>query len=242
MSQIIKSELEDCVIDYPNSPNGEAYIGISKRPLMKNTEFKYGFQGVMLQDKNRDLLMCNSCGFFMKRITTKHLENCCGMTVQEYKKASGYYHSKGLVSDQTSLMLTRNIMDNDGWYSTARFTKEARRKNTEATRITKCSMEWRNKYGTCPKQLKARLKEFIICNRELPNQRNRGNSLYKSLCRHYGGFGKGLKKFGLPDFKRRGTNYLYTFPDGSKFAYNINQIDGREALFNMMIKKCPILS
>jgi len=45
--------LADCMIDYPDSPTGKAYLGIAKKPLMANVG-GYGYQGVLLQDSARE--------------------------------------------------------------------------------------------------------------------------------------------------------------------------------------------
>lgn len=103
-------------------------------------------------------------------------------------------------------------------------------------------MQEKNKKGTCPLQLKARLYEFIRENRELPKQGNRGRAIYKMLCARFGSFSEGLMAHGLCTLEKRGTNMKHVFPDGTAYGYNLNQMYDREALYKMMMQKCPVLS
>lgn len=172
------------IIDYPGSPDGKAYIGTAKKPLMP---------------------------------------------------------SRGLVSDETSLQLTKNCLK--AKENIARFARDRQAgKFGTGGKYKGASIEQRNKTATCPAQLKERLYEFIRANRELPSTHNRGAQIYRSLKRRYPSWGLALKDHGLPMLCRKGTNMKYTFPDGTEYEYNINRFPDREKLFHMLMKKCPVLS
>lgn len=238
-----KQSYEKCLIDYPESPTkGVGYIGVAKRPLMK-VKKGYGYIGVIMQDAKKEFIQCHACGRWMKKIASKHLFSCSGMSVVEYKRKYGLNIGIGLVSDQTSLKLTANCLKGLKGKSRASMLQRFGNKKNTVYNVgpRKQSTEFFNKYATCPLQLKARLYEFIRVNREMPSQANRGRSIYKALTRRYGRFGDGLRVHGLPYLERNGTNMEYTFADGTKYKYNINQMYDREALYKILMKKCPFL-
>lgn len=239
-----KQEYLDKVIDYDGSPTGEAYIGINKQPLMPN-KTGYGFQGVLLQDGSRQFIQCSSCGVWVRKITNSHLNQCSNgkiKTTARYKQVFGLYKSLGLVSDETSLRLTEASLKNKKSILDKFAEKYAGKKTVNrSTRISIKRRQWQNRHGNCPEQIKHNLREFVLCNRELPGRKNRGMPLYKTLRRRFGTFGAGLQYYGLPKFQRTGTTYKYTFPDYTVYQFNINQMHDREALFNLMLEKCPLL-
>ena len=161
------------------------------------------------------------------------------MTTEEYKKKYGLNKAPGLVSDETSLRLTKNALMNKNIKRASKQIKKYAGINHNKGK--KHTTEFFNKKGTCPLQLRERLYDFVRCNRELPSQHNRGRPIYKALISRYGSWGHALQSHGLPFFKRTGTNMLYIFKDGSKYKYNINQFYDREALFKIMMEKCPVL-
>lgn len=234
-----KDEYRDKIIEHNESPTGKAYVGINKSPFMPAADNGHGFQGVLLQDENREFVQCHACGKWMQKIANKHLEKCSGLTVAAYKEKYGIGSDTGLVSDETSLRLTKNALKNKQSI-TEKFIKHHAGRGKHG-RNKPHSMEYFNKFGTCPLQLKTRLYEFIRCNRELPGQGNRGRPLYKALRRRYGSFGHALTAHGLPYMKRQGTTMRFAFADGTTYKYNINQFHDREELFQLMMQKCHVL-
>ncbi len=235
----------DKIIDYPSElKSKKAYIGISKEPLIPN-DTGIGFKGVLLQDSSRQYIQCSACGEWLQKIPHTHLKKCCGLTAYEYKKRFGLFVGQGLVSDETSLKLTAIALKNKANLKLSmahlQLAKQKRALCVARQAESLKSFQWQNKYGNCQEQLKSRLKEFILVNRELPSQHNRGKSLYKTLCRKYGTFGEGLVRYGLPKLERAGTNMKYTFPDKSIYAYNINKTHDREELYRRLIAKCLLL-
>jgi len=229
------------LIDYPSSPNGKAYIGTAKRPLMPIKD-GHGFEGVLLQDARREFIQCASCGVWRKIITQRHLQACSqGMlqTTSDYKHKYGLYMKQGLVSDVTSLKLTQACLKNKSkknWFTSATPIPIPQKGYIRSKR------QHQNIYGTCPEQLKARTKEFIVANREFPRSSNRGGALYKAIYRQFGSINGALKEYGLPTFVKIGTSYTYTFPNGKQISYNINRFNQREAFFEKMIEECEFFN
>lgn len=229
---------KDYFIDYKDAPTGKAYIGVAKAPLMPNVK-GHGFQGVLIQDEERELIECAACGKWSKKISYTHLKKCSGLKPLEYKEKFGLNKTRGLVSDALSFKLTQCALKNQNINNIGKYTHT---KGTILKMKVKRTREMENEKGTCPEQIKARLYEFIRCNRELPSTRNRGRALYKILKKRFGSYPEGLAAHGLPFLKRKGTNMMYIFPDDTIYKYNLNRFPDREALYNMMLEKCPALS
>lgn len=221
-------------IDYEDAPTGKAYIGIAKAPLMPN-ENGIGYQGVLLQDETRQFVQCSGCGKWAKSITSVHTKKCTGLSVKEFRAKFGLNLTQGLISDSTSARLTENALKNKesvGRFEGCRGKRGGGRKRTR---------QQENEHGTCPEQVKDRLYRFIVENHELPRNDNRGRAIYKVIWNRHHAFGRALGHYGLPTLERIGTRYKYTFPDHTVYSYNINQMYDREALYEMMIDKCPVL-
>lgn len=236
---------EPKIVDYSYSPNGKAYIGHNKSPFMK-TEGKYGFQGVLLQDETRQYVQCYECGKWMKKIGNSHLKKCTKgamNTTREYKEKYGLGLSQGLVSDETSRLYAKSALKNK-MHKKQDYSRldKMRGKAIKANKGEKHTTAFQNKHATCPLQILTRLVNFINANQELPTSRNRGKSIYKVVRKRFGSFGHGLQSMGLPYFERQGTNYHYAFPDGQVLAFNINQDDQRDLLYQAMVNKCPVLT
>lgn len=102
--------------------------------------------------------------------------------------------------------------------------------------------EWQNKHGVCPEQLKARLKQFILENKCLPNSHNEGRMIYKHLRKNFGSISQAFKSYGLPSIDRFGTTYICKFDNEEIWKFNINQQFDRQLLFNRIIEKCSLFS
>lgn len=228
-----RKKYEDRIVDYPDSPTGKAYVGINKAPFMKN-DTGYGYQGVLLQDDTRSFIQCSGCGKWAKILTHAHIKKCLGINHKEYKERFGLNQNTGLISDVVSLKYTKQILD--GKFKNSKKTYDI----TSAKRVkNKRTRQMENKHGTCPLQLKHRTYEFIIINRELPSQRNRGKNLRSALIRRHGNFNNALENLGLPVLDRRGDLMRYIFPDGSIHQYSVQRFYDREELYRQIIDKCP---
>jgi hypothetical protein len=226
--------MSTCYIPYASSPTGSAYIGTAKRPLMQNEE-GYGFQGVLLQDEKHEKVQCSGCGEWFAKITPRHLQSCCALSIPEYKVKFGLKSSQGLISDSLSRKLSE-LSIKHGNLKPENLDGKRYRSRGQTRRTCR---QTENLYATCPEQLKQALYEFIKSNHYLPTQRNRGSALYKTLVRRYGNFSKALEAHGLPSYHRRGTNMHYIFPDATEYSYNLRRFFDREVLYNLIMSKCP---
>ncbi len=223
---------------------GKAFIGLSKQPLMPNKN-GIGYQGVLLQDESRQFIQCSSCGGWAKKLTGAHILNCSKgkiKSTKHYKEKFGLLKSTGLVSDETSLKLTQAILKNKDSKGLKKIMKMARRVRYLGKVKVSYVREMQNRHGTCPEQLKFRLKDFILRNRELPAAQNKGKNLYKVLWRRFGSLGAAMKFYKLPSFEKIGTTYIYKFPKGEILKFNINKFDQREELFEKMILESELFT
>lgn len=220
--------INNFLIDYPSAPTKKAWVGVAKRPFLNNLT-GYGYFGVLVQSEDREFIQCSICGEWVRKINAWHLKRCSKgetATNDEYKKRFGLMKSTGLVSDMTSLRLTQNALE-------AKRYKLRRHKAFGAKPKLINTAQHNNKYGICDKQIKTRLKEFILSNRELPNCGNRGRALYRAIYRRWGGIRGCFLYYGLPDIVKVGTKYKVCFP-GHAMYYNINKIGDRESLFEKL--------
>lgn len=220
--------INDFLINYSAAPTGKAWVGAVKRPLVPNTT-GFGYLGVLVQSENKELIQCAVCGEWLRKINAWHLKSCSGgeiVSCLEYKKRFGLLKTTGLVSDITSLRLTKNALK----AKRHRLPPHSQTKKREGVIGI---AEHDNKYGICDRQIKTRLKEFILSNRELPNCGNRGRALYRAIYRRWGGIRGCFLYYGLPDIVRVGTKYKVCFP-GHTMYYNINHIGDRESLFERL--------
>lgn len=234
-----KNEYKDLLIDYPDAPTGRAYVGINKQPFMKS-DTGIGFKGVVLQDENRGLVQCYECGGWYQILNRKHLISCTGgkiKTCREYRIKHGLFLTQSLSSDTWALQVTKNLFNTPNRQRGGRLNNHPP-KNNQHTKTE----AYKNLHGTCDLQILSRLVRFILTSHELPGRGNRGLPLYKVLVRRFGNYGAGLAAHGLPNMERKGTNILYTFPDGEELRININRWGSREILYKTMLEKCPVLT
>lgn len=238
IKKVKKLYLNNAYIDYLDSPNGEAFIGFAKKPLMPNDN-EIGFKGVKIQTSDRKFIQCFECGNWYKALTDSHLKRCANITVEKYRKKFGFNSRTGLVADITSIKFA-----NIGLKNLKKSLKDGKinrdnilNKMNTSYKVCENTMEKMNGYGTCPAQLKDRLITFIHRFKKIPS------SVEGFSCRTYalkfGTFNNALKKYGLPIRKQRGYATEYIFPDNS--IYIKTPLVNYEELYNLMLKKCKIL-
>ncbi len=242
-----KDQYKSLVIDDEGAPGGKAYVGLAKKPLMKNVD-GYGFQGVVLQDEARQFVQCSACGAWMRKITSPHLKSCSGITVKEYRARFKVANGVSLAADEVScryaengrkaMSLAHKRMLRDGEKLRKRISHKDRLK---AVKRGLNSGSFRNLKGTCEAQIGARLKEFLLTKRRLPHSRNGGSSLVGLLERRYGSLANGLTHYGLPTPKQRGRLTEYYFPDGTVYFYKYGVPGNFEGLYAMMLDRCELL-
>jgi len=242
-----RRKYSDKIISYDDSPTGEIYIGLAKRPLMKNKE-GFGFQGVLAQSVNRELVQCAECGKWYKQLTHHHLKRH-GLTNKTYKEKYGLNKTTSLVSDSESIRKA-NLMNENNMFKKSRSKeqlyenyKKGNQKRASGKAGYKRSRELENLHGTCPEQLKAEIVDYIERFHRLPTVGGNYRQLSKmtTIRNRFGSFNNAFKACGLP-IRRKLSGQLieYVFPDKSIF-HTING-KGYEELYAMMLSKCPILN
>lgn len=141
----------------------KCYIWYAKLPLMPNQTFWYKW--VKIQNEERTSIMCNECGKFYKRLHTKHLKKH-NLSSIEYKKKYWYSTTSSIVADIESLNISKRILWKPHSIENNKDALEKRRENhikslSEWASSWENSMERKNKFWTCPEQLKVRLKNYI---------------------------------------------------------------------------------
>ncbi len=232
------------IVPYKQSPTGKAYIGVAKAPLMKAVGGGHGFQGVLLQNEDRSLVQCHHCGEW-RRALTAHVKSCTGLTTKQYKEKYGLLFTKGLGSEADSLYRTEKLLSGEIHSFKKGNTHTPHRTYAHNTRET--SMAEMNRTATCPLQVKARIIEFIHASKELPRSSNRGNKIYSLLYKRFGSFRKGMDHYGLPHPVSNFNGRLHSktgfmFPGNKIYRFNTLDIAEREAFYQLMVQKCPVLS
>lgn len=220
--------------EYRNSPTGKVYVGAAKEPLMPD---KHGFKGVVVQDEARMLVLCAECGRWLSQIQAGHLKACSGLTVEEYKKEHGLGVQTRLTADDTRNLNAIASAKNRPKSYAKNLSKRDLKKATEAAKAYKNTLEYQNSKGTCPEQIRSRLKEFILTKQRLPNMKNGGSALIGLLKRRHGSIRDGLLYYGLPTRKSLGSTIEYTFGDGSTFFHDTHSPGSGDTFFNLMLEK-----
>lgn len=231
-----KKDYQGFIIEYKDSPTGRAFIGCAKLPLMPNSN-GIGFMGVKIQTEEKDLMQCCECGKWFIGVCWHVREH--GLTAASYKQKFGLNKLTGLVSDKMSNSLSRA---NSG------ILKRIRTKNSHLAVLKKpgCNptMQLRNKFGTCPDQLRHEVITYIHRFKKIPNCWSIKDGFNKepTIRAYYGTFNKALEEWGLPTRKNIGKGTVYKFPDSTEhFLRHCCEFDNYEELYEIMLDKCPIL-
>lgn len=244
-----REQYADRVVPY-ETPSGKAYIGLAKKPLMKN-KHGYGFQGVLLQSENRNLVQCSECGGWMRQITAAHLRKH-GLTTKQYREKFGLNAAQGLISDMRHIALMKQCEEQlgglDHVQKFAKGRKKLQERNKEVTKSgkrvqNKNTMQQYNAWGTCPEQLKAAVANYIHRFHRLPTNRSPkkgGCSKAKTLIQRFGSLNKAFEAYGLPKRYTQGSRQEFVFPDGT--VVHIVKGYGWEELYALMLMKCPLLT
>lgn len=218
--------------------DGHAFIGFAKIPLMKSDN-GVGFKGVKIQSVDRTKMQCAECGNWFPHVG-RHVR-VHGMKADDYRAKFGLNITTGLVADSQSeqLMNLRNaflskLSDSE---LPINFVK---RKHGKGSMKKRRNMEALNNKGNCPEQLKARMVNFIHRFKRLPGSSVDSFS-YGAYVSSFGSMNNALRSYGLPTRKQAGSGYtLYEFLDGS--IYKKKPVQSFDALYDLMLKKCPILT
>ena len=238
-----KHKYNNRIIRYSKSLTKKAYIGLAKAPLMKNDN-GIGFKGVLLQSENRELVECSECGTWMKQITSKHLK-LHDLTANEYKEKYGLNVQQGLVSDITKgKRRDKGIVNLKSQRMNGKKTLRPNYVAHYAKKPPNNTIQYRNLKGTCEKQLEQKMVNFIHRFKRIPTSRTKSFP-FSTYTWRFGGAAKVFRHYGLP-IRSQGRGSMkatkYTFPDGETFLIKDHDPLEYAILYDLMIKKCPILT
>ena len=174
----------------------------------------YGFDGVVIRDKERDELQCHICGKFFKGLS-KHISMAHGKTSREYKKEYGLPLTFPLVAKSTSALLSEQAIENSGNYNLTPIeasvkAKESRDKNVGKYReYYRNNASFHNKRGICDLQINSRYLVVCFIVGKLASESNLNtydSPLRSRIIRRYESFDNYIKIIGqeLYDNKKEG--------------------------------------
>lgn len=131
----------------------------------KNFREGYGYKGVLMYSKERDRVQCHLCGLMFRSITESHTLHIHGITIKEYRKLTGLADTTRLIGEGTREKLIKNynirpmvpIKDRPEDFKISKKTLVASNKRRAGTKIR---METKNKRGSCPEQLLAKIRDL----------------------------------------------------------------------------------
>lgn len=240
---------DERIINY-DSPTGKAFVGIYKEPFQKVVN-GFGYFGVLMQTDNRTLVQCHECGKWFIWINSGHLK-IHGYTQKEYNEKFGLNKTKSLLSDEQSYIREDKARKRNRMYSKEEKERLAKliavaRKNREKQRLSqigkKHSTEYHNRFGTCEKQLKYRLLQYIKTYKDLPSRSKKGEGgrICKAMVRRFGDLNKGFAHYKLPIRLRRGTNVKFIAPNKKIIKFNYNRDYNKSIMIDWMIDNCEVL-
>lgn len=152
----------------PKSLDGQELVFYNYKEPLKPIVGGYGFHGVVLSNKEGTGIQCHICGEMFMNLSS-HVMQAHEIKVRDYKEKYGLAHMTSLVSEQERQRLKMNTIK---WLQgmtakerrdfrdrrIARF-KEWRNRKISRRQQPKLTLESKNKRGTCPDQLLAKIKE-----------------------------------------------------------------------------------
>lgn len=206
----------------------EVYIWFAKEPLMPSPNF--GYLGVKIQNPERTMIMCNECWKYFKRLHPKHLQKHW-MDFIEYKRKHGYSLTTCLIADAESLAISKNILWRPHSINNNKEALEKRKENhkkalEEWKSKWENSMDRKNKFWTCPEQIKDRLRNYIERYWRLPTCDafwEDWKAIYSLLKHKFWDINKWFREYKLPTKKIKPWQYVeYEFGDGEKIKAGYN--------------------
>lgn len=151
-------------------PVSEKFLTFSnyKEPL-RSVPNGHGYMGTVALSLDKKSIQCHVCGGLFRSLAF-HIRSAHGLTVKAYRKIFELSPQTALVSEQLRLYLKQKTLD---WIKTLtpEEKEEYRRKSREGRRRSfaerrygsfyqpKITLETKNKRGTCPDQLLAKIQE-----------------------------------------------------------------------------------
>lgn len=135
-------------------------------PLMK-VNANFGYNGVIIRDRAKDLLQCHECGLWFDNLGT-HVANTHKISSRDYKIKHGLFIATPLCSRRLSKILSDHALENNN-IVTVRGTspigivgKKNITKEKNGSLGSRSSMAYKNQQSLCPEQIKARYKIIEI--------------------------------------------------------------------------------
>lgn len=232
-----------------DSPTKFVYIGVNKKPLMEAKDGGFGYQGVLLQTDNRELVQCHVCGKWFAKLTT-HIKNRHDLTKNDYRKKFGLLNTTALVSDATSYRLEKAGFKKYLKYKEQEISKLAKARTFAVQSSVQSRMdrklinkaEHNNRFALCEKQLGFRLLSYVKQYKMLPSrsQKGEGRLIGKALYRRYGSVNKGLEFYNLPVLYRQGTNVELKASNNKQLFFNYNKNYNRDKVYKWIQEQCDI--
>lgn len=189
----------------------DTYLTFShyKEPLSPVPKSKgHGFYGCLLSTLDRKFIQCHICGKIFKEVSL-HIRAAHKMSVRDYKKTYGLSVNTALISEDVRQERKERTLR---WLSTlseteiAKYKQEAR-KNSRKWHLGrkfphKESLESKNKKGTCPDQILAKIKEVAQKIGHVPSigefiEACDGQRFFHLILRVYGKWSNAVKLAGF---------------------------------------------
>ena len=146
-------------MELPDAPSGFVRLYNYKEPFIP-FEGGYGYRGVLLMDGKGDQVQCHICGEWLYGLPG-HLKTAHATNAEKYKDLVGLSQTTALISEgwRENLIVDRVPPQRKDW---ADFTKEEQVAMMEKRRETlkRGKSEHQNRMGTCPEQLKQRIRDL----------------------------------------------------------------------------------
>lgn len=210
-------------------------VSVYKEPLRK-VEGGYGYYGVLLGTGDGEKVQCHECGVLYSSLTF-HVYKAHGLRVREYKEKYGLAYKTALVSENLRNCYKEKTLE---WLET--LTPEEKRLYREQSRLgrekrcvfqPKLTLETKNKRGTCPDQLLAKIKEVAAALGKTPTKSEfiweTGTQRYVHLIyKTFGSWSEAVRRAGYEvREKHKGVRVRHTTEELLDYLRLFKRVNGR---------------
>ena len=199
---------------HPIQVGEETFYGIPyKEPFMPVAN-GYGFEGVLLHNKERNKVQCHVCGEWFGRIDCSHIRKHGYANVRDYKDEYGFKRSAVLISESCRTKLIKHGQQQvragilRPFHQGNRFKYPHSLIQSRQAGRGEQTAEYKNEHDTCRLQLLRRLKDFStkmgkvdISINDIRNSDDK--SLPSLLFKYFGSFNKAKEIAGLIQNQQR---------------------------------------
>ncbi|MES2224173.1 MAG: hypothetical protein V4469_04550 [Patescibacteria group bacterium] len=153
---------------YPKTKKGEELVFYNYKEPLKPITKGYGYYGVILSNKDGSAIQCHICGEMKSSLST-HIRNVHRMVIRDYKEKFQLAYKTALISEvlRTKLKVrTVNWLNSMSLEQREAYKADAKKrfmiwqkKDFLKRKQPKHTLETKNKRGTCPDQLIAKIQE-----------------------------------------------------------------------------------